>query len=69
VLGYEENDEVFIAGCIVKGIDPDCSYIKLKVESVRSLKEQRECERFPVSFMQRSSVMTLIKSMLPQSKI
>lgn len=50
VLGYEENDEVFIAGCIVKGIDPDCSYIKLKVESVRSLKEQRECERFPVSF-------------------
>ncbi|WP_243467630.1 PilZ domain-containing protein [Acetivibrio straminisolvens] len=50
VLGYEENDEVYIASCIVAGIDPDCSYIKLKIEAVRSLKEQREYERFPVSF-------------------
>ncbi|HOM03686.1 MAG TPA: PilZ domain-containing protein [Acetivibrio sp.] len=50
VLGYEENDEVFILSCVVTGIDPDCSYIKLKIESVMPLKEQREYERFPVSF-------------------
>lgn len=50
VLGYEEDDEVFIASCFVTGIDPDCSYIKLKVEAMKSLKDQREHERFPVSF-------------------
>lgn len=50
VLGFEDNDEIFIASCSVVGIDPDGSYIKLKVETLKTLRDQREYERFPVSF-------------------
>ncbi|MFZ5987494.1 MAG: PilZ domain-containing protein [Bacillota bacterium] len=50
VLGFEEDSEIYIASCNVIGIDPDGSYIKLGVEGIKSLKDQREHERFPVSF-------------------
>ena len=50
VLGFEDNGEIHVAGCSVSSLDPDGSYVKLAVESCKSIKEQRDFERFPVSF-------------------
>ncbi|MCX7923606.1 MAG: PilZ domain-containing protein [Clostridia bacterium] len=50
VLGYEVNSEIYICECLIEEIYPKNSTVKLKIDNIQLVANQRLFERFPVSF-------------------